>query len=663
MKESTPPAFWSTRARLTHAIPMAALSVAAILCALFTVAHLGAHALQVRAESRDRAHGLAEAVSRLLEEGDRAGAATVLADLTSGTGAVLGEDGEVAFGDPTATLTNRAHRIALGPDAPEEAAQWLVAPRLARFNMALSPLLLALLCGLALGTSVASARLYALRLQSGLQRLAARIDARDAATATDPGLFEEARELDRRLADAFRASADEIAALREIAYRDAVSSLANAKQFEADVSAALAGQSIERPGAMVILDIDRFMKTSELLGLDGTNQLIRRIAKRLDGELRHLQEEPDLGLEGFTLARLQSDEFGLFLHATAGRDQISSILRILRRAFIPTFELAGRSVSLGLSGGVAVCPEDGDTYADLTRRASIALDTLRQEGHTGFKFFAPRLDRVATGRLQLESDLRAAIERREFVAFFQPKIDLRTGAVAGAEALARWMSGADRPVSPAAFIPVAEEAGLIERIGEQVLRHACTAAADWLRQGYSLPIAVNVSPRQLESDSFCDMVVEALSLSGLPPRFLELEITESMAVSDPGRVEETMQPLRGMGVRLAIDDFGTGHSNLAILSRLPFDVFKIDRQFVSALQRDRQAPAIVEMILAMAETLGLETIAEGVESVRQAEFLRQRGCTLAQGFLYSPAIDADTFLRFAADHDSRRAETGKRAAG
>ncbi len=663
MKDSTPPAFWSTRARLTRAIPMTALSVAAILCALFTLAHLGAHALQVRVDSRDRAGALEEAVMRLVEDGDPAGAAGVLADMTSGAGAVLTGDGEVVFGDPSASLTNRPLRIALPPDAAGGGALWLVSPRLARFEMALSPLLIALLCGLSLGMAVASARVYALRLQCGLQHLTERIDARDPSPETDPGLFEEARELDRKLAAAFRAFADEIASLREIAYRDGVSGLANAKQFEADVSAALVGQSTGRPGAMVILDIDRFMKTSELLGLEGTNQLIRRVARRLDGELRHLQEEPDLGLEGFTLARLQSDEFGLFLHATPGRDHISSILRVLRRAFIPTFELAGRSVTLGLSGGVAVCPEDGDTYSDLMRRASIALDTLRQEGHTGFKFFAPRLDRVATGRLQLESDLRAAIERREFVAFFQPKIDLRTGAVAGAEALARWMSGADRPVSPAAFIPVAEEAGLIDRIGEQVLCHACTAAADWLRKGYSLPIAVNVSPRQLESDSFCDRVVEALSISGLPPRFLELEITESMAVSDPGRVEETMRPLRGLGVRLAIDDFGTGHSNLAILSRLPFDVFKIDRQFVSALQRDRQAPAIVEMILAMAETLGLETIAEGVESVRQAEFLRQRGCTLAQGFLYSPAIDAGTFLRYVADQERRRADPAERAAG
>ena len=201
-------------------------------------------------------------------------------------------------------------------------------------------------------------------------------------------------------------------------------------------------------------------------------------------------------------------------------------------------------------------------------------------------------------------------------------------------------------ISPNTFIPLAEETGLVTQIGEQVLEAACESARIWMQEGFNATVAVNVSPRQFQATDLTETVLSILKRTGLPPNRLELEITESMAVSEPEKVARVMRPLRSLGTKLAIDDFGTGHSNLSILTQLPFDVFKIDRQFVSALESDEQAPAIIEMILAMAETLGLKTVAEGVETERQADFLRRRGCSMAQGFLYSSGLPHEAFMDF-----------------
>ena len=271
---------------------------------------------------------------------------------------------------------------------------------------------------------------------------------------------------------------------------------------------------------------------------------------------------------------------------------------------------------------------------------------MREEATSGFRFFTPRLTRVARGKYKLEDELREAVANREFKAVFQPKVDFKTGKVVGAEALARWRRHNGKIISPAAFIPLAEETGLISQIGEQILEAACQSARVWMKEGLNVSVAVNVSPRQFERGNLTDTVMDVLKRTGLHPNRLELEITESMAVESPAKVAEVMGPLRMMGMKLAIDDFGTGHSNLSMLTQLPFDVFKIDRQFVSALEGDKQAPAIVEMILAMAETLGLQTVAEGVETERQADFLRRRGCTMGQGFLYSPGLPHGAFLDF-----------------
>lgn len=319
--------------------------------------------------------------------------------------------------------------------------------------------------------------------------------------------------------------------------------------------------------------------------------------------------------------------------------------------------ITGQSVSLGISGGIVMAPEDADTVSKMFRHAELALKQVRKDTGSGFRYFSPRLNRVARGKYMLEAELREAVANHEFKTHFQPKVDFQTGKVVGAEALARWIRPNGKIISPNTFIPLAEETGLVTQIGEQIMEAACRSARVWMDEGFDATVAVNVSPRQFQSTDLTEVVLSILKRSGLPPHRLELEITESMAVSEPEKVARVMRPLRSLGTKLAIDDFGTGHSNLSILTQLPFDVFKIDRQFVSALEADEQAPAIIEMILAMAETLGLKTVAEGVETERQADFLRRRGCSMAQGFLYSAGLPHDSFLEFLRNWKAKPAVT------
>ena len=432
--------------------------------------------------------------------------------------------------------------------------------------------------------------------------------------------------------------------LRKIAYRDSRTGLPNAIAGEKKIAETLLNASFERPAAFMLLDIDRFAHLVEQVGSAHGEVMIHAAAQRIARALTDVPDPSASALRGSMLAALTADQFTLYMPDAGSREHVIAVARAIRNAFAEPFTILGRSVTMSLSGGIVMAPEDADSPQKLMQHAKLALRLVRNESQSGFRFFTPRLTRIVQGRYRFEAELRDAVENREFKAVFQPKIDFATGRIVGAEALARWRRSNGKLISPAAFIPVAEEAGLIEEIGRQILEAACEAARSWELEGHDVTVAVNVSPSQFQRNDLTETVMSALKNSGLHPRRLELEITESMAVSDPARVAEFISPLRAMGTKLAIDDFGTGHSNLATLTQLPFDVFKIDRQFVSALETDRQAPAIVEMILAMAETLGLKTVAEGVETTKQADFLRRRGCTMAQGFLYSPGLPDQAFI-------------------
>ena len=456
--------------------------------------------------------------------------------------------------------------------------------------------------------------------------------------------FPELRRLRASTTRTVRNLRRENAILRAVAYTDPVTGLPNATALDEAITATLPTARFEAPAAFLLLDIDQFSRALEQAGGGTGDRLLRTASERLAAALETVSGPAAAARRGAFLAAVTTDRFALYLPNAISRDHVVTIARAIRQSFADPFQHQGRPVTLALSGGIVMAPEDADSATKLMHNAKLALRLARQDGQSGIRFFTPRLTRIVRGRYRLETELREAVENREFKAVYQPKIDFSTGRIVGAEALARWRRSNGKLISPAAFIPLAEETGLIEQIGEQILDAACEAARMWQDEGHDISVAINVSPSQFRKGDLTDVVMRTLRRTGLHPNRLELEITESMAVADPARVAEFISPLRALGTKLAIDDFGTGHSNLATLTQLPFDVFKIDRQFVSAVDTDRQAPAIVEMILAMAETLGLKTVAEGVETTKQADFLRRRGCTMAQGFLYSPGLPDTAFL-------------------
>jgi EAL domain-containing protein (putative c-di-GMP-specific phosphodiesterase class I) len=346
---------------------------------------------------------------------------------------------------------------------------------------------------------------------------------------------------------------------------------------------------------------------------------------------------------GSVLARLGGVEFGVLMPGIASPADAARFAQHVNAALNQPFDWRGHKLTLGGCCGVAMAPRDGRDADAVIRHARMALGAAHASP-SRLKVFTQSLDREAIARLTLEREMRAAIERNEFRAYFQPKINLATGRIAGCEALARWVRPDRTIVSPGRFIPLAEENGLIGPLSDAILREACWKAASWVRSGHQIKVAVNVSALQFRNDRFADQVLSVLRHAGLPPDHLELEITESVAVENVERAMRVITPLRQAGVRLAIDDFGCGQSSLAALSKLPFDVIKIDQQFVRSLENgEPHAGGIVEMILALARTLDMEVVAEGVERRESLNFMVERGCHWVQGFLFGAAVSAPEF--------------------
>jgi EAL domain-containing protein (putative c-di-GMP-specific phosphodiesterase class I) len=298
--------------------------------------------------------------------------------------------------------------------------------------------------------------------------------------------------------------------------------------------------------------------------------------------------------------------------------------------------------------GICQFPEDGDDSETLMRNADIAMYRAKEQGRDGYALYNESLDPAAEGRLEVESDLRAAIEREEFVLFYQPVFNVEDGHVVAFEALVRWQHPERGLVSPGEFIPIAEDTGLILPLGEWVIRTACRQAKDWQDRGLpALPVAVNLSGYRFHRSDPCANISQVLDGTGLAPEYLHVEITESVVLQDIERTVEILSDLRKMGVQISIDDFGTGYSSLSYLKRLPADSVKIDRSFVSGLDTDANDAAIATAIIAMSHSIGLRVIAEGVETEEQLTFLRQRRCDEFQGFLRArpmPATEVELLL-------------------
>ena len=486
----------------------------------------------------------------------------------------------------------------------------------------------------------------ALKPVTDLERGIRKRDAKDKSKLADSS--------DDRLLKPLLTAIDEVherseAAMRRaltMAYTDPVTRLPNRLRFMSKLDGTVAaGQDL----FFVICDLDRFRQINVTYGPRAADLALATVAERL----RAVASQTQAG--AFFLGRIGADQFGIILPVSE-QAAVSEFLIAAEKAISETTTLEGQQARITASFGVARAPQDAATGADLMKVAEVALKEAKGQSGARRAFFDKSLIVKAHAKSKLEGELREGLERGEFVAVFQPKVRLETGELVGAEALARWRRPDGAIVSPGVFIPIAEELGLIHVLGKSVMRDACFAAAGWNAKGIVSSIAVNVSPHQFDDPEFINSVYQALDDSGLPPELLELEITESAAVADADRVARIMWPLRNRGVRLAIDDFGTGHSNFAAITRLPFDVFKIDQQFVRALSTDPHAPAIVEMILAMAEALGQETVAEGVETKEQADFLLRRACTIGQGYYYSPPLPADEFDAFVRSYRPRPAD-------
>lgn len=445
--------------------------------------------------------------------------------------------------------------------------------------------------------------------------------------------------------------------IHRLAYVDMVTELPNRERFRKEVERVARDAEAEGgEGAVLFLDLDRFKRVNDSLGIGEGDRLLEAVARRLREAARGWDLSSGLdSSEPSFVARLGGDEFTILLPRLREPADAARVAQRVLDAVRRPFEISGHHVFLGVSVGIAAFPRDGADPETLLRHADLAMATAKRSGGNAYEFFESAMNQSAFERLVLESELREAVREDQLVVYYQPKMDMRNGAVAGSEALVRWKHPTAGLLSPGAFIQAAEECGLIGEIGDWVLRRACKEAASLLAQGVSMPVAVNVSAMQLERAGFTETVLDALEQSGLPPRLLELELTESTAMKHPEQIIGQIEPLRKLGVTFAIDDFGTGHSSLASLTRMPFDVFKIDQSFVRDMMGDEHARIVVETILAMAKALKLQTVAEGVETNEQLSFLRQQGASMAQGYLFARPMPFEDLIRFTRPESSTAA--------
>jgi len=434
----------------------------------------------------------------------------------------------------------------------------------------------------------------------------------------------------------------------QLAHHDSLTGLPNRRFIETHLKYQIEqAKRANRHLALMSVDLDRFKWVNDTLGHAAGDAVLRTIADRLTASLRSGDCVARPGPEGAaivaggTVARLGGDEFVVLLAEVRGREDAGMVARRLVGALSQPMIVEGRELSMSASIGVALQPIDGYDPDTLLRKADAAMYHAKDLGRGNFQFFADAPGRGVGDRLWLDNSLRRAIERNELQVCYQPQLDVDKDVTGAVEALLRWPHAERGMISPAEFIPLADETGLIVELGAWVLRAACRQAAAWQAQGLSIGrIAVNVSPRQLKSRSFVNTVIDALADAGLPGSSLELEITEGALATDRDETERILRRLKETGLHLALDDFGTGYSSLAHLTGWPIDTLKIDRSFVSKLPSDRRSTGIVRAIMALAKSFDVEVVAEGVETHEQLAALRAEGCHRMQGYLFCRPVSA-----------------------
>lgn len=429
------------------------------------------------------------------------------------------------------------------------------------------------------------------------------------------------------------------ARLDYLAHHDPLTELPNRLLFGARMGHIIQRAEREKAGFGVLwLDLNSFKKINESIGHAQGDDLLQRVAHRLQSCVRHED----------TVARLGGDEFAILLEAVSDGKMAGSVAQKILDTLEQPFDLGAKQVYLTGSVGISLYPQDGDTAEELLRNADTALTRAKKAGHGLYEFYTEELTRQAVERLTLETHLRQALERNELELYYQPQVSLETGELVGLEALMRWNSPALGLMLPGRFIGLAEEIGLIESMGAWAIRQACEQVQTWQQQGLApVPVAVNVSASQFKEQELLDVVQGALDKTGVSPSLLELEVTESMIMRDVNLSARIMDHFRSCGIGLAVDDFGTGYSSLSYLHQFPIRKLKIDQSFVRGVDRDRQTAAITNSIIDLAGHLGVDVIAEGVEAAEEADFLRERGCQLGQGYCYHqplPATEVESLL-------------------
>lgn len=435
------------------------------------------------------------------------------------------------------------------------------------------------------------------------------------------------------------------ARISHLAHYDALTDLPNRVLFREHLEQSLKWVRRGEHLAVLYLDIDQFKSVNDTLGHPIGDELLRAVAARLRACIR----ETDI------VARLGGDEFAIIQTAVEESKDVTELANRIHKALRETHEVAGHQLVADASIGIALAPNDGADPDQLLKNADLAMYRAKADGRGTYRFFEPGMDARMKARRALEFDLREAIMCSQFELHYQPLVNVRDNDVSGFEALLRWRHPKRGPISPVEFIPIAEETGLINQLGEWALRSACAEAATWPN---GIKVAVNVSPVQFKSGNIVQMVISALAASRLPAHRLELEITEAVLIRDDDIVLTVLHQLRSLGVRIAMDDFGTGYSSLSYLRRFPFDKIKIDRSFIKDIAEPDGSLAIVQAVISIARSRNITTTAEGVETEPQLELLRTLGCAEIQGYLFSPARPSTEISKFLLSFRERVAAVG-----